>query len=90
MGTIEEALREKFSPTLFGGEDIDSDSWKILFHIVKHGSIGILYPCLSEESAYKTYKAASGELVGSLLGGTALNYVGHGACIREASAGARK
>ena len=32
----------------------------------------------------------SGELVDSLLGGSALDYVGHRACIRRASAGARR
>ena len=42
------------------------------------------------ESAYNIYKAACGELVGSLLGGTALNYVGHRACVCRASARARK
>ena len=33
---------------------------------------------------------ASGELVGSLLGGSALNYVGHRACVRKASQLARR
>ena len=45
---------------------------------------------MSAETAYKTSKAASGELVDSLLGGTALNYVGHRAYIRGASVGLRK
>ena len=45
---------------------------------------------MSAKSEYNTSKVASGELVESLLGGTALNYVGHGACVRRASAGARK
>ena len=45
---------------------------------------------MSAESAYNTSKAASGELVDSLLGGTALNYVGHRAYVRGESAGARK
>ena len=40
---------------------------------------------MSVDSAYSTYKAASGELVDSLLGGSALNYVGHRACERKAS-----
>ena len=34
--------------------------------------------------------AACGELLDSLLGGTALNYIGHRACVRGASAGTRK
>ena len=37
------------------------------------------------ESAYNTSKAASGTLVDSLIGASALNYVGHKASIRKAS-----
>ena len=40
---------------------------------------------LSAESVYNTSKATSGELVDSLLGGSALNYVRHRACGRNAS-----
>ena len=69
MGPIEEALREKFSPALFGGEEIDADFRKILGHIVKHGSLGIPDPRMSAECAYNTSKAASRKLVDSLLGG---------------------
>ena len=36
MGPIEEALREKFFPALFGGEEINADFWKILGHSVKN------------------------------------------------------
>ena len=36
---------------------------------------------MSADSACNTSKAASGELVDSLLGGSALNYVGHRACV---------
>ena len=77
MGPIEEALREKVFPSLFGGEDIDADFRKILGHGVKHRGLGIPDPQLSAESAYNTSKAASRELVDSLLGGSILNYVGH-------------
>ena len=90
MGTNEEALREKFFPALFGGEDINADFWKILGHSVKHGGSGIPNPWLSEKSAYNTSKEASGELVDSLLGGSALNYVGHRACVRKASLATRR
>ena len=45
---------------------------------------------MSEESAYNTSKADSEELVDSLLGGSALNYVGHRACIRKASLTVRR
>ena len=89
MGPIEEALREKSPPALFGGEEITTDFWKILGHSVKHGGLGIPDPHLSAEIAYNTSKAASGELVDSLLGGSALNYVGHRACVRKASLAAR-
>ena len=73
MGPIEEALREKFFPALFGGEEINANFRKILGYSVNHGGLGITYPPLSAESAYNTSKAASGELVDSLLGGSALN-----------------
>ena len=85
MGPIEEALREKIFPALFGGEDIKANFRQIIGHSVNHGSLGIPDPQLSVDSAYSTYKAASGELVDSLLGGSALNYVGHRACERKAS-----
>ena len=44
IGPIEEALREKLSPLLFGGEDVNSDFRKILGHSVKHGGLGIPDP----------------------------------------------
>ena len=77
IGPIEEALREKFFPSLFGGEEIDADFRKILGHSVKHGGLGIPDPRQSAESAYNTSKVASMEMVDSLLGGSVLNYVGH-------------
>ena len=70
MGPIEGALRKKFSPALFRGEDINANFRKILGHSVKHRGLCIPDPQLSDESAYNTSKAASGELVYSLLGGT--------------------
>ena len=63
MGTIEEALREKFFPTLFGGEEINANFRKILGHSVKHGVLVIPEHQLSARSSYNTSKAASGELV---------------------------
>ena len=89
MGPIEEALREKFFPSLFGGEEIDTDFWKILGHGVKHDGLGIPDLRQSAESAYNTSKAASRELVDSRLVGSVLNYVGHRACVRKASQSAR-
>ena len=72
-----------------GGEEINDDFRKILGHIVKHGGLGIPEPQMSAESAYNISKAASGELVDSLLGGCALNYVGHRSCVRGARLAAR-
>ena len=42
------------------------------------------------KSAYNNSKAASGELVDSLLGGSALNYVGHMACVCKTSLAERR
>ena len=89
MGPIEEALRENFVPSLFGGEDIDADFRKILGHSVKYDGLGIPDPRQLAECAYNTSKAASRELVDSLLGGSVLNCVGHRACVRKASQSAR-
>ena len=85
MGPIEESLREKFFPSLFGGEEITTDFRKIMGHSVKHGGLGIPDPRLSAESAYNTSEAASRELVDSLLGGFVRNYIGHMACVRKVS-----
>ena len=60
MGPIEEALREKFFPALFGGEEINSDYQKIIGHRIKHVGAGITDPQLSVESAYNTSKVDSG------------------------------
>ena len=85
MGPIKEALREKFFPALFGGEEINADYRKILGHSIKHGRLGIPDPQSSAESSYNTSKADIRELVDSLLGGSVLNYIGHKACVRKAS-----
>ena len=90
MGPNEEVLREKFFPELFGGEDINANFRKIRGDSVKHVCLGIPDLRLSAGSAYNTSKAASGELVDSLLGVTAINYIGHRACVRGARVGARK
>ena len=44
MGTIEEALREKPPPALFGGEEITANFRKILCYSVNHGGLGIPVP----------------------------------------------
>ena len=51
IGSIEEALIEKFFPALFGGVKINTDFRKILGHSVKHRGLGIPEPQLSAESA---------------------------------------
>ena len=79
MGPIEEALRENFFPTLFWGEEINAKFHQILGHRVKHGSLGILNPRFSRDSAYNASNVPSVVLLGSLLGGNSLNYVGHSA-----------
>ena len=84
VGPIDEALRENPPPSLFDGEEITADIRKILGHSVNNGGLGILDPRLSVESAHNTSKAASRDLVDSLLGGSVLNYVGHRACVRKA------
>ena len=90
MGPIEEALRDTFYPTLFGGEEVNANFRKILGHGVKSGGLCIPDPRSSVESAYSTSKVSRRELLGSLLGGTAFNYVGHRACVCRESVGARK
>ena len=90
MGSIEEALRDKFFPTLFGGEEINANFRKILGHSVKNSSLGLPDPQFSAESAYNTSKADSGEMVDYLLGGSSFNYVGHRACVRRANLAARR
>ena len=60
VGPIEEALREKFFPVVFGGEEINANFRKILGHGFKHGSLVVPDPRLSAESAYNTSKTAGG------------------------------
>ena len=47
IGPIEESLRNRFFPALFGEEGINADFRKILVHSVKHGGLGIPDPQLS-------------------------------------------
>ena len=85
MGPIEDALREAFFPTFFGGEEVSADLREILGHSVKRGGLGIPDPRLSAECVYNNSKSAIEVLVGSLLGGTKLNYVAHKGCLLRAS-----
>ena len=65
-------------------EEINSNFRQILGHSFKHGGLGISDSQLSAESVYNTSKAARGVLIDSLLGDSALDYVGHRECIRKA------
>ena len=87
---LQKTVTKKFFSVLFGGEEINTNFRKILGHSVKHGGLGIPDPRLSAESVYNTSKAASEELVEFLLGGSALNYLGHRASVRKASLAARR
>ena len=89
MGPIEEDLRDKCFPVLSRGGDINAIFQKILGHSVTQGGLGIPDLWLSAESAYNTSKVDSGEVVESLLGGSALNYVGHRACVCKVILAAR-
>ena len=51
MGPIEEALKENPPPSLFRGEEIDTDFQKMLGHSIKHGGLGIPDPQQSAECA---------------------------------------
>ena len=53
---------------------------------MKCGGLRITDPRLSVEHSYKNFKGSSEVLVGSLLGGTDLNYVAHKGCVHRASA----
>ena len=41
MGPIEQTLRERLPPVLFGGDEIGTNFWQILGHSVKHGGLGM-------------------------------------------------
>ena len=49
------------------------------------GDLGIPDPRLLAEHAYTNYKSSSEVMVGSLLGGTNLNYKVHVACVGRSS-----
>ena len=83
MGPIEEALREKFFPALFRGEEIDANFRKNLGHSVKHGILGITDPGCQQRVHKTPLRRIVGNWFYSLLGGSALNYVGHRACVRR-------
>ena len=90
MGPIEDALREAFFPEIFRGKDVSANFSETLGRSMKRGGLGIPDSCLSAEHVYNTSKAASKVLVGSLLGGTNLNYVAHKASVCRSSAYGQK
>ena len=81
MDAIGEAIRDIFPPRYLVGEEINADFRKILGHSAKHGGLCIPDPQMSADSVYNTSKAARGELLESILGGSTLNYVSHRACV---------
>ena len=85
MGSIEDSQREAFKTALFGKEEVSTDLRKILGHSVKLEGIGLLETRLLAEHVYNTSEAANDVLVGSLLGGTDLNYAAQKGCIRRES-----
>ena len=90
MGPREDSLREDFFPELFGEEEVSADLREILCYSVKRGGLGILDPRLLAERAYNILKEVIEVLVGSLLGGTDLNYVAHKGFVRRYRADGRK
>ena len=87
MGPIEEALIETFFPMVSffggGGGGVNTNLQKIIGHTVKCDGLGISDPRSSAKISYITSKAACGGMLGSLLGGTDLNYIGHRTCMRR-------
>ena len=82
MGHIYDSLREAFLLAIFVGEEVSANLREILGHSVKHGGQGIPYPRLLADCVYNTSKASSEFLLGSLQGGTDLNYVARKGCVR--------
>ena len=88
-GSFRGFLKRGLFPDLFRGEEFSANLREILGHSMKCGGLVIPDPWLSVERAYNTSKASSAVLVGTLLGGTNLNYVAHKGCICRASADGR-
>ena len=86
MDPIEDALTEAFFLRFFGGEEVSAYLREILGHSMKRGVLCIPDLRLLAERAYRTSKADSEVIVGSLLGGSDLNYIVHKGCERRVSA----
>ena len=74
---IDISLRNNLLPALLVGEEFDANFRKILGHSITCGEIGIPETQRSEESSYITSKDNYGELLGSIVGGIELKYIGH-------------
>ena len=85
MGPIDDALREAFFYATFGGEEVSDNIREILGHSMKHGGLGIPEHQMLTDRAYNISKAAIEVLLGSLFGGTKLNYVAYKGCVHRAS-----
>ena len=74
---IDISLRKTLFPALLVGEEFYTNFRKTLVHSITCGGLGIPEPRRSEESSYSTSKANYGELVGSIVGGIELKYIGN-------------
>ena len=57
MGPIEEALRDKFFPALFWGEEINTNFWRILGRSLKHGGLSIPDPPVVSGECIQHYQS---------------------------------
>ena len=88
---VEDALRLKFIPALFGGLDgpINDEFRQLLGNRVKQGGIAVANPCDGAQRLYQASVASVELLVDSLLSNGDLNNEAHVKCVLKGSAGAR-
>jgi hypothetical protein len=82
---VEEALRKKFIPTLFGrlGMVMNDDNRRLYSHGVKQGGLNIRNPCDGAAGLHASSKAATAELVKALVDGTRLGLGAHAAAVKD-------
>jgi hypothetical protein len=88
---VEDALRSKFIPALFGGlsEPINDEFRRLLSNGVKQGGLAIPNPVLGASRLHQASKDSAELLVESLIGNDELNNEEHTKCVRKGSASAR-
>ena len=69
--------KRNFFPAIFRGEEVGADLREIQGHSMKCGGLGIPDPWLTSDCVHNSSKASIEVLVGSILGGTDLNYIEH-------------